>query len=201
MNHKVNNVQQLYDDAMGLYNKVVLQSADNIIGDLNQAINILKSSWEGKDAGIQINNVVEVHNAMVFIRNVLAELAKDSSAIAVNYRQIQNANRANLDSLAPLTTNIKNGIEPYVDNRDTINITAEAMNGKNRLDAANNAIDGFISEVRRYYDVIMENWQMGPGRDKTEQAFGDFMSKSNNYKKILEEVSQSITNALKNYTI
>ena len=201
MNNKVNNVQQLYDDAMGLYNKVVLENADNIIDALNQAISTLKNSWEGKDAGVQINNVVDVQNAMVFIRNVLAELARDSVVVASNYREIQNANRANLESLAPLTTNVKTGAEPYVDNRDTINITAEAMNGKNRLDAANNSIDTFISNVRRYYDAIMANWQMGTGREKAEQAFGDFMTKANNYKQVLNDVSQSITDALKNYTI
>ena len=67
MNHRVNNVQQLYDDANSLYNNVVLGTADIIINDLSQGITTLKSCWEGKDAGVQIQNVVEVYNAMVFI--------------------------------------------------------------------------------------------------------------------------------------
>ena len=102
MNHKVQNVQQLYDDAKNLYEKVVCGKADEIINNLNQAINVLKNSWEGKDAGVQINNVVDVYNAMTKIRNALAGLAKDSSTVASKYREIQNANRAALESLPPI---------------------------------------------------------------------------------------------------
>ena len=199
MNHKVNNVGQLYNDASSLYKNVVLGTADTIINDLEQGINALKSSWEGKDAGVQIQNVIEVHNGMVAIRNALAELSKDSSLVAVKYRDIQNVNRANLETLNPITTDYKNIIESYSDARDTINITPEANNGKNRIDAANNAIEGFINDVRKYYDMIMSNWQVGTGREKAESAFSEFMSKSNKYKETLAAVSQSITDALKNY--
>ncbi len=64
MDHKVNNVQQLYDDASNLYSNVVQGKADNIINSLNQAITTLKNSWSGADTGVQINNVVGVYNAM-----------------------------------------------------------------------------------------------------------------------------------------
>ncbi len=202
MNHKVNNVQQLYDDAKKLYDDIVLGKADNIINNLNQAISTLKNSWEGKDAGAQINNVVEVYNAMTKIRNALAQLSKDSSVVASSYREIQNANRANLDTLVPLTIEgEKIMIEPYEDNRDTINITAEAMNGKSALDNVNNLYEEFKTDVRRYYEAIMGNWQAGTGRERAETAFSNFMASSNRYKSILEEVSQSITDALKNYTL
>ena len=199
MNHKVNNVGQLYNDASSLYKNVVLGTADTIINDLYQGINALKSSWEGKDAGVQIQNVIEVHNGMVAIRNALAELSKDSSLVAVKYREIQNVNRANLEALSPIAIETKNFTESYSDARDTINITPEANNGKNRIDAANNAIEGFINDVRKYYDMIMSNWQVGTGREKAESAFSEFMSKSNKYKETLAAVSQSITDALKNY--
>ena len=199
MNHKVNNVGQLYNDASSLYKNVVLGTADTIINDLYQGINALKSSWEGKDAGVQIQNVIEVHNGMVAIRNALAELSKDSSLVAVKYREIQNVNRANLEALSPIAIETKNFTESYSDARDTINITPEANNGKNRIDAANNAIYGFINDVRKYYDMIMSNWQVGTGREKAESAFSEFMGKSNKYKETLAAVSQSITDALKNY--
>lgn len=202
MDHKVTNVQLLYDDAKSLYNNVVLGKADVMINDLNRSINSLKGSWEGKDAGIQIQNVVDVHNAMVKLRNALVELAKDSSRVASRYREIQNANRANLETLAPLTSEgEKFPMENYVDNRDTINITSEAMNGKNILDGVNNQFEDFKNEVRKLYDNIMNNWQVGTGRERTASAFSEFMSSSDKYKEILREVSQSIADALKNYTI
>jgi len=200
MNHKVNNVQQLYIDSEKLYNDCVLKTADTLIDDLSQGINILKGCWEGADAGIQIQNVIEVHNSLVFIRNILAKLARDASSIASRYREIQNANRANLENLPVISINEKQIMSEYSDTRDTINITEEANNGKNKIDTANNNIDGFISEVKRYYNNIIDNWQMGQGREKAVEAFEDFLAKSNNYKNTLSDVSASITDAIKNYS-
>ena len=96
MNHKVNSVQSLYDDSVSLYNGVVNGTAVNLINDLNQGIENLKNTWQGKDAGVQIQNVVNVHNSLVGIRNALGQIAVDCSKIASNYREIQNANGAGL---------------------------------------------------------------------------------------------------------
>lgn len=204
MNHKVNSVQTLHDDAMALYNNVVIggadTSAETLINNLNGGIQILKSCWEGKDAGVQIQNVVSVHNALVGIRNALAQLAMDSSKIASNYREIQNANGAGLETLSVINCDTKTVMENYSDTRDTINITPEANNGKAKIDAANNSMDGFISEVSKYYNSIMENWTVGTGRDNAVQAFDSFIANSNQYKETLSEVSTSIATALQNYT-
>lgn len=200
MDHKIDDVQRLYDDSASLYNNVVKEKADGIINNLNRAINTLKNSWEGKDAGVQINNVVDVYNAMIKIRNALANLSKDSTTVASGYREIQNANRANFESLAPITTDgDKPDMSPYQDDRDTINITTEAINGKALLDSVNNAYEEFKSDVNRHYQAIMENWKAGFGRDDAEVAFNDFMNNANKYKSILEDVSRSITDAIRNY--
>ena len=79
-------------------------------------------------------------------------------------------------------------------------ITPEANNGKSKIDAANNSMDGFISEVSKYYNSIMENWTVGTGRDNAVQAFDSFIANSNQYKEVLSEVSTSIATALQNYT-
>lgn len=204
MNHKVQSVQTLYDDAMALFKRGVMgsedTSADSIIANLGNGINILKGCWEGKDAGVQINNIVTVFNGMVEVRNALASLAADSSKIASNYRDIQNSNGAGLETLTPVVTEDKTKLPEYSDSRDSINITPDANNGKARVDAANNAMDGFISNVRSYYDKIMNNWTVGTGRDRATAAFETFISKSQVYKQTLADVSNSISTALKNYS-
>ena len=204
MNHKIQSVQTLYDDAVRLFKVGVMgsdpASADTIINNLGQAINILKGCWEGKDAGVQINNIVTVFNGMVVVRNALSELAADSSKIASNYRGIQNSNGAGLESLTPLVADEKTKLPEYVDSRDTISITPEANNGKARLDAAAGAMPAFISSVNASYEKIMNNWTVGTGRDKARNAFDTFMANSKRYNQILDEVSQSITNAVKNYS-
>ena len=86
-----------------LYEVVVKEQADGIIADLNSAINTLKETWKGVDAGVQINNVVDVYNGMAAVRNALAGLAKDSSVVAANYRDIQRLNSASIDELEPIS--------------------------------------------------------------------------------------------------
>jgi len=200
MDHRVVSVQDLYEDASALYNDVVCGKADTVIDSLGRAIEILKNSWEGMDAGVQINNVVDVYNAMAKIRNVLATLAKDSSFVASKYREIQNANRAGYEDLAVITIGgEKNPLEPYSDARDTININSEALNGKSLLDSVNGMYDEFKSEASRYHDSIMGNWQAGTGRNNAEAAFEEFMQSADKYKQILADVSDSIADAIKNY--
>lgn len=205
MNHKVQSVQNLYEDAVQLFDKGVSgsdeSSADNIINALNLSIDILKSNWEGKDAGVQINKIVNVCNGMIEIRNALVELASDSTKIAANYREIQNANGAGLDRLEPLPADLKNTLPEYVDTRDTINISTEANEGKAKIDSTNDVLDSFISNCRMYYDRIMENWVVGAGREKAMNAFESFMTKSGQYRQTLAEVSESITKAIQNYNM
>lgn len=202
MNHTVNNVQSLYESATTLYTNVVVggeTSADLILANLNNGIENLKSNWKGKDAGIRIQEVIRVHNAMVAVRNALAQLAVDSSKIAANYREIQNANGAGMEALSTLSFEVKTNLSDYSDTADTVNINPSAEGGKNLIDAANNAIDGFTSAVKAKYSEIMENWQSGPGRDNAQNAFDSFISNVSQYKQTLAEVSANINTALQNY--
>ena len=202
MNHKVNDVEQLYVDSKNLYTHVVQEQADSIIDNLASAINTLKNSWKGVDAGVQINNVVDVYNGMTSIRNALAVLAKDSSTVAAGYRDIQRLNSANIGALAPIVIDgTKAPMEAYSDSRDTIDITPEAVAGKTKLDATNDAYDSFKNAVSMHYNAIMDNWQAGPGRNNAEGAFSEFMANANKYKQTLEEVSRSIATALSNYQL
>lgn len=205
MNHRVNSVQALHDDAYGLFNNVVIgaadYSADTLIANLASGIQILKGCWEGKDAGVQIQNIVRVHNAMVGIRNTLGRLSVEASKIAANYRQIQNSNGAGMEVFGTISCEEKSIMEDYSDTRDTINITPDAANGRAKVDAANGAIDNFIMEVKRYYSAIMDNWQVGTGRQEAIDAFDSFLNSSNQYKETLATVSTSIQTALQNYTM
>lgn len=205
MNHKVNSVADLYTSSVELYNKVVVgtndTSASSIERNLREGIEALKNSWQGMDAGTQINNVVTVYNAMVKIKNLLSGLTVETSKIASDYRAIQRANGANnLEELMVLREEAPDTVMgEYSDTRDTVNITPDAVNGKNKIDAANNAMDGFLTEVKRYFDDIMNNWTMGPKREEAKQLFDEFIAKAPTYKNLLAEVSQSVTTALQNY--
>ena len=67
------------------------------------------------------------------------------------------------------------------------------------MDAANKAIDTFISNARSGYSSMIENWLEGTGRNSAEGVFNSFISSANTYKQTLSEVSSNIATALQNY--
>ena len=203
MNHKVNNVQGLYSSATDLYNTIVVggdASADSILTDLHNGIENLKANWKGIDAGKKIEEVITVHNEMVAVRNALAQLSHDSSVVAVQYRDIQNANGAGLEYLSAIEIEPATIMEDYTDTADTVDIVPAAETGKNLIDSANTDLDTFINNVTYKYNEIMDNWVAGTGRDSAQETFDEFVNNVKKYKNILTETSEHITTALKNYT-
>ncbi|MBR4694145.1 MAG: hypothetical protein IKP07_04975 [Bacilli bacterium] len=203
LNHKVDRVQDLYNSSEELYNNVVIKgdcSAENMLEDLGNAITNLKTYWHGADAGLNIQKVITIYNSLVEVRNALASLACDSSGVAELYRNIQIANGVNMPEIQRLHYSDKGKIEDYTDNKDTIDISPEAEQGKNNIEAVVNSMDTFITNVNTKYNEIMDNWTQGTGRNNADQAFTEFLNKAAEYKKTLTGVSDTIANALKNYT-
>ncbi len=208
MNHKVASVADLHADSVDLFNRVVtgtdVASAESIIRDLKEGINILRNSWEGADAGVQINDVVTVANAMIGIRNALGELAVGGSEVAYNYREIQRSNGAtNLPELARLHSVLMTTLPPYSDTRDTVNINSDALQGKQLIDKAKNEMEVFIEKVKDFKRKMLdENWTSGAGVNEARDAFDTFVNNFNSkYKPALETVSTHISTALKNYEV
>ena len=137
---------------------------------------------------------------MVAVRNALAQLAVDSSKVAANYREIQNANGAGLETLSLINFDAKTFLGDYTDTADTIDINPAAEAGKNFIDAANNMIDTFKTDVKFRYQYIMENWTVGSGRDAAQGAFDSFLANANKYREPLSDTTINITKSLQNYT-
>ena len=202
MDHKVEDVQKLYNDSTDLYNNVVVKnesSAENMLSDLDAAIKNLKENWKGIDAGGKIQEVINVHNALVGVRNDLAHLASDSSGVASYYRDIQIANDAHLERLEVLSVSDKTNLDSYTDTEDKIDINEAAETGRDLIDNVRSVFDSFVGKVQEEYQEIMNNWTVGTGRDRATDSFENFLENAEAYKTTLRNVSDSITTALKNY--
>ena len=200
MNHKVNNIQKLFDDSRDLYTNQVVGEADTILNDLNNCITNLKNNWKGIDAGKNINKVIKTYNNMVFIRNSLFSLCSDTSNIAHNYREIQNANGAGLEELAVVTGDTVSKMdEGEMDTTDQVSINPEANQAKLLLENSKNSIDGFISSVNTKFGNIRENWLSGPKREEAVSAFEQFSQLAKESQMLLNDVSSDITTAINNY--
>ena len=106
MDHKVRDVQELYTSSTDLYDNVVVKgdaSVETMLSDLEAAIKNLKENWKGIDTGEKIQEVIGVYNALVTVRNDLANLASDSSGVVSYYRDIQIANETPVERFDVLT--------------------------------------------------------------------------------------------------
>ena len=198
--HRVKNIQDLYDTSTQLLNYTVKTKGDGILNDLSSGITNLKQNWKGKAAGVRIQEVIEVYNAMVSIRNALGNLAVSSAGVAVHYREIENINSSGrAENLSKINCESVSPMENYTDTSDMIDVNALAVNGKTYIDTACSSLDEFHSSVVSKYESIMGNWLSGPGRDNAQEAFDTFINNVNKYKTTLEDVSSNISNALSNY--
>jgi uncharacterized protein YukE len=204
MAHKVASVQSLYEDSVSLYNNVVEgdndHSASRVIRDLQDGIANLKENWGGKDAGAQINNIIGVNNAMVGVRNALAVLARESSKVASNYRDIQNSNGAGLESFTALNCEDKTVMEEYSDDRDSIDIKTEVSGGLAKIQAAQSELESFIAETKKAFGNIMDNWTEGDdNRTQAKDAIETFFRNADTYKETLAQAAKSADTAIQNY--
>ncbi len=202
--HNINNVEKLYNDATHLYKDLVVNGesgADAILYKLVEAIENLKTNWKGADAGLWIQNAIEVHNAMVSVRNALAELASNAVMTAVMYRNIHIANKVSSSELQALNYDVKGMINSYMDNADRVYVSPEVKNGQTNIDLALKMLENFTNQVKYIYDEIMDNWTQGPKRDSANEAFVTFLSSVGKYREKLENVSLNITTALNNYGV
>ena len=203
--HKVTSVTELYSDSKKMYTDVVCgsnKSANQLIATLERAINNLKTNWKGVDAGVQINSVVGVYNALVRLRNALAQFAYDSANVAVKYRDIQAANtNAGVEQFSALNIEFFNIMNEYSDSSDTIDIAPDALNGSNDIATVAATLSDFYNAAYVIYEDIMDNWTAGAGRDSGEAAFADFKNNYESYSATLNDVSSNIKQALKNYGI
>lgn len=200
MNHKVNNIQQLYDDTKDLYTNQVVGEADAMLNDLNNCIIGLRNNWKGIDAGKNINKVIKTYNNIVFIRNSLLNLCIDTSTIAHNYREIQNANGAGLEELIVITGDSVSVMgEDEIDITDQVSINPEVSQAKASLDTCKNSIEGFITNVSAKFTSISDNWVMGPKREEAVSSFEQFGRIATDSQTFLNDVSADITTALSNY--
>jgi len=200
MNHRIENVQLLHEQSRQLLTAVSEGKGKELLGNLVAGIENLEKNWIGSDAAVQIQRVVEVHNALVGFVNALGQFGVDSSKVASNYREIQRTNGAALENLEPLNFAAYNTRVVNVNAADTIQINSDAEVGRNHIIAATSNLSDFYNTVKSIYgDMIERNWTQGTGREAAIEAFGTFSSKYPTYQEVLDSVSKNVTTALSNY--
>ena len=202
---EIQSVDSLGADAAKLYNVYVMGTADDsansIRESLKSAITTMKEFWAGKDAAVQINNVIEVYNALGALANGAGELAKLSVKAAQTLRNLQNANGAGfnpIDDIFPVEMTIE---PPHTDDRDTISITGDVLAASANLTSAVDNIDSFKTNLSNTKNAIEANWTRGEslGRTSALESFDTLISGTTKYREYLTSAVDSVKTAFDNY--
>lgn len=202
--YDLDSKEELYATARDLLYDVVMggpASADSILNDLKMAINNLKENWKGKDAGIRIQQLIDVYNQMIVLRKDIGGFAVDAGNVVLIYSSIQGANGAQGDGFTKLGFDEKTVEQPYSDLSDAVKINSMAAVAKRSIDSACNSLSTFKTNFDNKYLTMAGNWRKGPGRVKAEALYDNLEAKVSNFQSTLMDVSNELDKALKNYSI
>lgn len=202
---EIQSVDTLGADAAKLYNTYVMgtgdDSANAIRESLAAAITTMKEFWAGKDAGVQINNVIQVYNALGTIANGAGNLAKLSVKAAQTLRDLQNSNGAGFNPIDDIFPVEMTDLPPHVDDRDTVSITSDVLAASTNLTSAVDNIGNFKNNITNTKTAIETNWTRGEslGRSSALENFQSLIDGITKYQEYLTSAVDSVKTAFDNY--
>jgi len=200
MEHRVENVGSLFEDSKKILIEVVKGTTDDMLGNISSAINNLKNTWKGKDAGVQIMNVITTYNILVKFRNDLSKIATNCMEIAAKYRNVHISNGVSAEHFSVSRIDDLPTLQEYFDNADTVNILPQADSSRASLEKAVVNMESLLTLIREYQGKIFNNWVSGGStRENAYFVFENFIRTADRYSTSLSDTAKSIKTALTNY--
>lgn len=206
MNHEVQSVAQLGDQARSLYTNIVAgsegnsaTSAEGIRNEIASLISELQANWKGPDAAVQINNLVEVFNSLGDIGTALGEYSRVATNEAIHYNEIQIAHGAQgkaIDPVSPVALEHRSRLE---DNSDQVSIRAEIANTTQKFDTLKQHLTSFKSNVANSADALFKNWSAGEGYATAKSTLDDLDANIGKFLTVVDQAVDSINTAVSNY--
>ena len=199
--HNIKDLNLLYSDSNKLINEIVVDNYDNnILKNTNEVLTKINEDWHGKDATMQINNLIDAKNLMIDNREIVGNIGVYISSLVKTYRDEQNSNGQILPAFKELTFNrisksekTNNTTTEIFMNKDITNTISIINNIANDIEELNNS----ISQIK---ESIFNNWlEEDENRNYALRMFEKYTINSNNIVKIIDDISKNIRNAIDNY--
>ena len=199
--HNIKDLNLLYSDSNKLINEIVVDNYDNnILKNTNEVLTKINEDWHGKDATMQINNLIDAKNLMIDNREIVGNIGVYISTLVKTYRDAQNSNGQILPAFKELTFNrisksekTNNTTTEIFMNKDITNTISIINNIANDIEELNNS----ISQIK---ESIFNNWlEEDENRNYALRMFEKYTINSNNIVKIIDDISKNIRNAIDNY--
>ena len=187
--HAITDIERLYNDSNNMYN-VTVKKIEKNLRDLEEGIRILKH-WTGGDGNIQINRLVNAHNDLTKLRNVLTKMSDASSRVAVKYRDNHIAGGGAGKKLSPIATRIisEQLQKVALTDEDAVQFSdEEAKQARDIIEKVRQNLEKSIPEINDACDRVLKNWTSGPGRDEANKSSKEYIKIMSDYSSVFNEV-------------
>ena len=198
MDINVTHLDEGYNQCANL-NNFASTKGEKLISDLESTITNLKLHWVASDATVHINNLINVHDALVaLITDAKADTA-DAAERIIAIQTIRSANGGGglvgdpLSSSAP-----KSNVLVKCDDTSAYNVDPSAKDDYFMLQEECTSFSSFVSEFTQMKDELFNNWQQGANRETAVSNFSKFADNADTYNTYLTSARDNLGIAVSN---
>lgn len=174
-----------------------------ILLNFDKVIEGLKEAWQGSDAVVHINNLIDVKSWCAMIASTAQEIASASwqEMQRMNEKQVANGGKdANLGSIsnASFGEHLKKNAEA-VDNGSVFVDTDRAREYYQTLIQTKEMFADFSQKYMNQNGYVMEIWQSGGARDWIEENVEKFRSRMDEFSQTIEKTAAALNQAIVNW--
>ncbi len=174
-----------------------------ILLNFDKVIEGLKEAWQGSDAVVHINRLIEVKSHCAMIASTANEIASSAwqEMQIMNHKQVANGGKdANLGAIstASFGEHLKKNGEA-VDSGNVFVDTERARDFHQTLVTTKGMFDDFSQKYMNQNGYVMEIWQSGGAREWIESNVENFRSRMNEFSQTIEDVANALNQAIVNW--
>ena len=186
-----------YDQCRDIYS-LIKNDGTNLLTNIKNVVDGLRTHWKGTDATLHINQLVNVYDGVdTFITEVGNDMSFASKKI-VEVQEVRRANGASGKVGEALSSCEKTETPAKVDDTPEYNCMPEASNDLKTLIQIVEQFDSFTTRIKEDSNELLQNWTAGNDRDKVVRNFSKFEEDSVEYKKSIVESRDALEVAVTN---
>ena len=198
MDIQVSNLNEGYNQCEGL-NSLVSSTGESLISNLETNINNLKVHWIGSDATVHINNLIQVHDALVALISDAKSTTSDAGNKIIAIQEVRSANGGGGSIGSPLSSAAPNSSSiAQCESTEEYYVDPSASSDYTMLQEECTSFTTFISDFKAKKEALLQNWTAGANREQAVANFNEFEGNAETYNKYLTEARDNLGIAVSN---
>ena len=197
MDIQLKNLDLGYEQCSGMFT-LVQNSGGETIEKLSTIVANLINHWHGSDATMHINNLVGINNTLIQFFDETLSVMADVTKCIVDIQQVRKSNGGGGEVGELMIKNFSYTNLNTIEGTSEFQYNAELVNDHSDLTDMCTSFEKFIENFGTQSGELMENWTAGHHHDEVKQSFDEFLSLSENVKKVLSDAKEQLGTASSN---